>query len=157
MGQPSEPAVISALPDGTFACNLPLESKQALAELGEQLITVMEQGGDPARRLFPTAYPDDPERDAGFQILAGEELMDQRRAAVATLGATTNNDTLTHDQLLDWMAVVNDLRLVLGTHLDVSEDEDDLDFSRPDIEQRLLYESLGELLHHMVMALQAHL
>src|SRR5437588_500232 len=37
---------------------------------------------DPSlRRLFPTAYPDDAERDREYRQLVGDELVERRRAA----------------------------------------------------------------------------
>ncbi len=50
------------------------------------------------------------------------------------------------------MSVINDARLVLGTRLDVSED-DEPDFDDPDIGLYLIYDELGYLLDSIVTAM----
>ena len=50
------------------------------------------------------------------------------------------------------MGAVNDLRLVLGTRLDVSEDDHDVDPDAPDGPARLVYHYLGWLLEEIVDA-----
>jgi hypothetical protein len=102
------------------------------------------------RRLFPTAYTQDAARDAEYQLLAHDRLVDGRRAAIAQLAATSESDTVTGEQLSSWMTVINDLRLVLGTRLDVTEDEADLDPRLPEVE---LYRLLGYLLEEIIEAL----
>lgn len=140
-------------PDGQFDVNLPAESRRALVGLAGELEEVQSTDRPETRRLFPTAYPDDPERDAGYQIFARDQLIEKRRAAVSVMRDTVEADILTEEQLGDWMGVLNDLRLVLGTIIDVSEDDDDLDPESPDFDARLLYHHLGEIVHHMVDAL----
>ena len=109
------------------------------------------------RRLFPTAYPDDPDRDAGYQVFARDlELIEKRRAAVEVIRSTAEADVLTAEELGAWMGVLNDLRLVLGTMLDVSEDDHHIDVDNPDAEAHVLYQWLGELVHVMVEALTNH-
>ena len=71
------------------------------------------------RRLFPTAYHDDPERDREYQQLVRDELLERRLAALATVEATAAADELDEEQLTGWLTALNDLRLVLGTRLDV--------------------------------------
>ena len=45
-----------------------------VGQLREQLLASTD---DPSlRRLFPPAYPDDAERDAGYQVLARDELLE---------------------------------------------------------------------------------
>ena len=52
------------------------------------------------------------------------------------------------------MHVVNDVRLVLGTRLDVSEDSDlDVDPEHPDHTLHVLYHELGMILSEIVDAL----
>ncbi len=110
---------------------------------------------DPSlRRLFPVAYPDDPERDDEFRSLVGDDLrrgrLDSIDVVESSLDATSVDDT----QLQAWMQVVNDLRLVLGTLLDVSEDESpDVDPDAPDADARATYQYLSYLLDEIVTAL----
>lgn len=143
--------------DGRFDVNLAPESKQGILALAEELEEVQSTDRPEIRRLFPTAYPDDPERDAGYQIFARDQLIEKRRAAVEIIRETADAETLTAEQLGSWMGVLNDLRLVLGTMLDVTEDEDPIDMESPEAETQLLYRYLGEVVHHMVEALTTSL
>jgi hypothetical protein len=139
--------------DGRFTIDLPPETRQSIVLLAQQLDDIQTSDRPEARRLFPTAYHDDPERDAGYQVFARDELIGKRREAVDIMTQTAEADTLTADELGSWMGILNDLRLVLGTMLDVSEDDDEIDPAAPDAEARVLYAFLGELVHHMVEAL----
>lgn len=139
--------------DGKFKVNLSAEAKQGILSLAEELDEIQSTDRPETRRLFPTAYPDDAERDAGYQVFAKDQLIEKRRAAVEVIRRTADTELLTDEELSAWMGVLNDLRLVLGTTLDVSEDEDDIDFEDPSADARLLYHYLGQLVHGMVEAL----
>ncbi len=143
------PKPFKALADGTFAVNLAPEVRSFLARLADEIDEVVTLDIPETKRLFPTAYPDDPEKDAGYQVLARDGLVDRRRTAADTLRSTADNEVLTEDELAQWMSVINDARLVLGTRLDVSED-DEIDFDDPNIGLHLIYEDLGYLLDSIV-------
>ena len=93
------------------------------------------------RRLFPTAYHDDAARDAEYQILARSELVDARFGAIDITLATIGASSLTDEELNAWMTTVNQLRLVLGTRLDIGEEEEDevIDPGDPEGQERLIY------------------
>ena len=74
-----------------------------------------------------------------------------RRDAVEVVGDTCGNDTLDPAELEQWMVVLNSLRLVLGTRLDISE-EDEFDPEAPDVAERSLLLWLGLLLEEAVEA-----
>jgi hypothetical protein len=141
---------------GDFEVKLPAEERAVLEALAPQLRELL--GGDLAdpnlRRLFPTAYAEDAERDREYHALVRDDLADRRLAAIDTLLATLDERRLTEEQLTAWMGAVNDLRLVLGTRLDVSEETelgDDPD--DPDTALLALYTYLGFLLEQIVDAL----
>ena len=141
---------------GGYEIRLPDEERALLRNVAPQLRQLLDGDlGDPGlRRLFPTAYADDPERDREYQQLVRDELAERRRTAVDTLLATVDADQLSEEELLAWMGAVNDLRLVLGTRLDVSEDEGPLlDEDDPDAPLAALYGYLGFLLENIVDAL----
>ncbi|MGH1493784.1 MAG: DUF2017 family protein [Acidimicrobiales bacterium] len=144
-------------PDGRFNVQLSPDAKKGIVSLAEELEELQSTDRPETRRLFPTAYPDDPERDAGYQIFARDQLIEKRRAAVEIIRQTSEADVLTADELGSWMGVLNDLRLVLGTMLDVSEDDDDIDFDGPEADSQMLYRYLGELVHSIVEALTTSL
>jgi hypothetical protein len=141
---------------GDFEVRLPDEERALLRDLVPQLRTILDNDlSDPSlRRLFPTAYPDDPERDQEYRQLVGDELLERRRAALDTLLATVDATRLSEDELTAWMGSVNDLRLVLGTRLDVSEDMDPVpEPDDPNAPLLVLYGYLGYLLESIVEAL----
>jgi hypothetical protein len=139
-----------------FALKLPDDERAILRNVVPQLQELL--GGDLAdpalRRLFPTAYADDPEKDREYHALVRDELADRRRASIELVLATVDARELTEEQLTAWMHAVNDLRLVLGTRLDVSEDTDpEPDPADPEAALVVLYGYLGYLLDSIVTAL----
>lgn len=142
---------------GDYEIRLPEEERELLRTVVPQLRQMLDGDlGDPGlRRLFPTAYADDPERDREYHALVRDELADRRRAAVDTMLATVDERRVSGDQLLAWMGAVNDLRLVLGTRLDVSEETDPVpEPDDPEAPLLVLYGYLGYLLESIVAALE---
>ena len=111
------------------------------------------------RRLFPVVHPDDAEREAEYQRLMREELVSSRLGAVdvveSVLGGSGRRVTLDDAQMQAFVQSVNAVRLVLGTLLDVTEDEDE---SRPDLvssPEYQLYAYLSWLLDSAIQAMSA--
>ncbi|MEM7338056.1 MAG: DUF2017 family protein [Actinomycetota bacterium] len=136
-----------------FRVDLAPEAREWVLELAEQLSTVLEVDDPALRRLYPTAYPDDPDKEAGYQILARQQLSDGRREAIELMRASAQRDNWTEDELGAWLGITNDLRLVLGTRLDVSEDDHEIDEADPDADAMILYHQLGYLVGEIVDAL----
>src|SRR5262249_48633535 len=145
---------------GTYRVELPEEERDLLRRLLPQLRSLVE-GDDPGdgrtRRLYPPAYTDDAEADADYQRLMREDLVASRVAALEAVEASVDATEVDEQQLLAWLGSVNNLRLVLGTVLDVSEELDigDLSEETPDVEAYALYAYLSSLLGEMVDALDA--
>ena len=142
--------------DGTYVVDLGEEERRLVANLMVQLRSLLGTDSPALVRLFPPAYGDDEERNRGYAALAGAELMERRLAAIEAVEETLGEDRLTEEQLETWMRSVNDLRLVLGTILDVTEE--DREPPDPDDDAAPLfaaYEYLGYLLEHIVAALAA--
>jgi hypothetical protein len=84
-----------------------------------------------------------------------DDLMAERLAAIEVMERTIDSDALSEDELLAWLSAINNLRLVLGTRLDVQEDLSELDI-RPDdprAESLALYAYLSILEEDAVAAL----
>jgi hypothetical protein len=146
---------ISRARDGSYEIQLPEPERALLGNLVEQLHELLsETTDDPTvRRLFPTAYNEDPERDREYHQLVRDELLERRLDALATVEATLAEPHLTEEQLSGWLGAINDLRLVLGTRLDVGEELLDVDADDPDAPAYAVYEYLGFLLSEVVDAL----
>jgi hypothetical protein len=113
--------------DGRYRVRLRGEERELLRRLAGELQGIVQAGDDPSvARLFPPAYEDEEDR-AEFDRLTRPGLVDGKLAAAETLAATAAADVLTHEELEAWLGALNDLRLVLGTRLDVTEESyDDL-------------------------------
>jgi hypothetical protein len=141
---------------GHYDINLPAPERELLAHLLPQLREVIEGPTDErSRRLFPTAYPDDPERDAEYQRFMRDELVTSRLAALDRFVETAKAKSVDEETLVGWMQSINSLRLVLGTLLDVSEDLDfdDVSENHPNYPDYALYGYLSGLLDEIVSAL----
>ncbi len=82
---------------------------------------------DPAlARLFPDGYTDDPEASADFRRYTEPGLRDGKREAARTalesVGEPGERRSLTEDEALAWLSALNDVRLVLGERLGISEE-----------------------------------
>ncbi len=130
-----------------------------LRTLPAQLRSLLVEGdpvADPAlRRLYPAAYLDDPAAAAEFDGLVRDELTTQRVTAVDRMAETLEADRLSEDDLLAWLGAMNDLRLVLGVRLAVTEESEPRDFEGdPEREGSFaLYLYLGFLVGEIVEAL----
>jgi Domain of unknown function (DUF2017) len=148
---------IERTPAGDFRLSVGRRERAVLRTLPEALERLLdEQPDDPElRRLFPPAYADDDAAEAEYRRLMADELMDGRRAALRTFADTLDADVLTAEDLESWLRALNDLRLFLGTRLDVSEEDlvRPLDPRDSRAEERALYAYLSWLQEHVVEAL----
>lgn len=85
---------------------------------------------DPAlARLFPDAYPGDPDAAGDFRRYTEDSLREQKRAAAEDVSAQLPHagGTLVLDveQARTWLRALNDVRLALGTRLGVTEEAHD--------------------------------
>jgi hypothetical protein len=116
--------------DGKVRLNLEPHEIALLRELFDELKTLLEDPDDPAlRRLFPPAHTDR-ENEEQYRSLVGDQLLTGRMKALATVRETLGRHTLAPDEADAWLRALNDLRLVLGTRLDITED---LDFEKLDV------------------------
>ena len=140
---------------GRYAVRLSEDERALLGTLVDQLRTLLTASTDDptVRRLFPTAYHDDPERDREYQQLVRDELLTRRLATLDSVTASLEATELDEGQLSAWMGAVNDLRLVLGTTLDVSEDGVPPDPEAPDAPTYAVYGYLSAILDGIVEAL----
>jgi hypothetical protein len=137
--------------------SVPEEERALIGGLSEQLRELLLDDEDPnLRRLYPNAHEDE-RSEAEYQSLVRGSLVEGRLSALDTLDETLHAKTLTEEQLGCWMGAINDMRLVLGTRLDVSEDDVDIDPDDPEAPARVVYHYLGWLLEEIVTTLAAGL
>lgn len=136
-----------------FVLNLPEGLDVVLVQLGGELRDLLSTDADVVRRVFPVAYPDDPEREEGFQALIRGELIERHQAGIDLITETVADGVLTREQLSTWMTTINAIRLILGTALDVQEDADlDIEPDDPRFPVHQLFLLLGAMLGHILDA-----
>jgi hypothetical protein len=138
---------------GRYLLRLPENERVVLRSLPGQLRDLLGDNDPVVARLFPPAYADDVESDAEYQRLMGGDLRDGRLQTLAVFEETIDANELDESQLTAWMGALNDLRLVLGTRLDVTEDGRPPADDDPDAGLYALYTYLGWLQEQVVEAL----
>lgn len=140
--------------DGEIGVHLPDEEQLLLLGLARSTRALLADGDDPSlRRLFPQPHGD-PERDREYRELVGRQLIDGRARALALVEQTLGRDVLTDDEADAWLRALNDIRLVLGTRLDVTEDLDwdALEADDPRLPELALYSYVSWIQEQLVAA-----
>ena len=111
---------------GDYEIRLSAEERDLLRGLVPRMREVLTDNTDPVlERLFPVAYPEDEQRQAEYGVLVRGELLDSHVAALGTLEETIDAERLDEEQVLAWMRALNQVRLVLGMRLEVTEEGDE--------------------------------
>ena len=140
----------------TFAVELDPQVRELLGSFVDQLRELLGTDSELLTRLFPPAYGDGEgaaEHNAGYAVLAGAELRDRRLAQLDVVSEHLDATELDEEQLLAWMRSVNDIRLVMGTMLGLSEDGVEPRLEGEDLAAYQVYEFFGALLDAIVGAL----
>jgi Domain of unknown function (DUF2017) len=101
-------------------------------------------------RLLPDAYQDDPEAADEFRKYTESSLREAKKyfaqTLLDTLPPSGGRVRLTGDQARDWMRALNDVRLMFGVRLEVTEDfEEQLAALAPDDPKVAAFEVYGWL------------
>jgi len=118
----TSPEPIRPLRSGGYRLRLGAQERAALRGLCDELRSLIDTQDTAVARLFPAAYPDDPEASAEYERLVRDGLVAGRIAALRTVERTLDADRLDEEELAAWCGALTDLRLVLGERLGVTED-----------------------------------
>jgi Domain of unknown function (DUF2017) len=143
---------------GGIRLRLPDDERELIGLLCDELRGRVEDERDhpDLRRLFPPAHADDPEAEDAYRRLVRSQLDSGRERAIATVQSTVRNDVLSTEDAESWLTVLNDLRLVLGTRLNVTEEMSfELDRNDPAAADLAVYGYLSWLQEQLVEALMA--
>ena len=158
------------LKNGNYKIDLATDHRKLLTQLVEQLRDSLATTTDDAnlRRLFPTAYNNDAKKDAEYQRLMRDELLESRLAAIdVSIKVIAQDDEISAEEIDAFARSINSLRLVLGTTLDIAESDygsqsdtqqsedsysDEASEADEFLIQKELYEYLGWLLEWTVGA-----
>lgn len=151
----SEPRLVTRSRHG-YVLHLGAEERAVVAHLLDELRSLLQAPGAAApalARLFPVVHPERPDQEAEYQRLMRDELLQSRLGAIDTvqrvLGGSGRKVTLDEGQLMAFMQSINSIRLVLGTMLDVTEDDEPTPDDSP---EHHLYGYLSWLLDASVRA-----
>jgi hypothetical protein len=121
-----------------------------------------ERPADPVlARLLPDAYNDDPEAAGEFRKYTESSLREAKKYFAQTMLETLppggGRVVLNADQARDWMRALNDVRLMFGVRLEVTEDFDEqlaaLDPEDPRLAAFEVYGWLGSVQESLVQAI----
>jgi Domain of unknown function (DUF2017) len=143
---------------GRYQLNLGEDDREVLRHFVPQFTSLLDDPSQPAlRRLFPPAYADQAfsEQQEEYRRLMQEDLVERHRAELELVASTASAETLSEEELLAWSRALNSIRLVLGTLLDVSEDEEPDD--HPASTEEALYRWLTYVLGEAIDALEGSL
>jgi Domain of unknown function (DUF2017) len=140
---------------GGFELRLPENEREVLRSLPDQLRQLLDTEDPSTKRLYPPGYGEDPELEAEYRSMTRDDLTAGRLESLRVLEETVDAERLDDEQMDAWLHALNDLRLVLGTRLDVSEDpaRDDELLSGDQAELFAVYAYLGWLVEQAVRAL----
>ena len=145
--------------NGAFRLNIDDNTRAVLLKLADELAALDNEHDTTSpimRRLHPAAYHDDDEHDAEYQRLMSDELRASRASGINEMREALKGEDLTESQVYSLMRSCNSMRLVIGTQLNVSEDEEpDLPDEHPMAPFYDVYEYLGYLIECAVRALSS--
>ena len=148
-----------------YRCNLDSDERYLIRRLvGEvrELLATTDPNDPKMMRLFPPAYAneDDAEADAEYRRLMHDELVASRLDSLSTIDEFLADDTddsapveyMTQEQLHAMSKSLNSVRLILGTLVGISDDDEE---EAPDVnrETMALYHYLSWLLESAVDSL----
>jgi hypothetical protein len=140
--------------NGEIAVRLDDTMRALLRQMTEELREVLlVNDAEMTRRLYPTAYPDDEEFEDNYQEMVHDQLLMQRLDGIDQLQATIDDEAITIDTADAWMNTINQVRLVLGTQLDVGEGDDlEIDEDNPNVRSQIIYQVLSHILEELTRA-----
>jgi hypothetical protein len=135
----------------------PLEAK-LLRDLADEHRSALLSTVDDAvtRRLFPAAYEEEPD-EAAYRDLVGDTLRNEKLEALERIAEMLDDSlvvALSGDDLGTWLATIADMRVAIGTRLEVDEItmSAPLDPEDPDARDLALLHWLGAMQHELIEA-----
>lgn len=148
---------VQAVDDG-WMLNFETEERDLLIRLMGELRELLTGPDDNPliNRLFPETYPDDAEKEAEYQRLMREELVESRVSAIDSVTETLGREgstLLSEGDVFAFLQSINAIRLVLGSMLGITDDESADEADERDTSEHNLYDFLGWILEWTVRSL----
>jgi len=139
--------------DGEIQVRLDDNLRALLMKVSEELREVLlVDEGEQVTRLYPPAYPDDEESQDQYREMVHDQLLMQRLDGIDKLQASVDDEQISSDVADTWMNTINQARLVLGTQLDVSEEDGPVENNDPDLQSKIVYQVLSHILEDLTSA-----
>jgi hypothetical protein len=143
---------------GRYDVRLDAAERALLARLPAELTAALAADGPAGAgqvhpslaRLSPPAYPRDETAETAYRAARQPELLEHHRAVLAYLERSADATSLDAEGLAIWCSALNDLRLVLGTALQVTEEAVAVDEHDPSFREWVIYGYLTELTDELV-------
>jgi hypothetical protein len=113
---------VRRLRGGVYEVRIPTEERDVLRRLCAELRSLLGSEDPALVRLYPPAYQDDEAASREYARLMRDDLTASHLEALRVMEESADSTRLDEDQMAAWLAAVNDIRLVIGTRLDVTED-----------------------------------
>ena len=110
------------LGNGEYRLELTPDERRVVGDLIDSVRRLIRAGDDDVQRLFPDAYRGDAAASDEYHRLVREDLVRGRLDAIDTVTATLEAERLDAEQLEAWCGALNDVRLVLGERLGVTDE-----------------------------------
>lgn len=130
-GRRSPEVIDVARDEGSIALRLDEPEAALLRRLNRELRALLESSAsapnDPvSKRLFPDAY-DDSEDARSYRDLVGAELLSAKLGALERMGSLLGDEgevaaQLSAEDAEAWLTALTDMRLAIGTRLEVDEE-----------------------------------
>jgi len=148
---------VQAVNDG-WVLHFETQDRDLLIHLMGELRELLTGAGDDPLldRLFPEAYPEDAEKEAEYQRLMRDELIESRVAAIDSVTTTLGPDgpdTLSEGETFAFLQSINAVRLVLGSMLGITDDDSADEADERDTPEHHLYDFLSWILEWTVRSL----
>jgi hypothetical protein len=131
----------TSMGEGSVTIRFSEDEAELLRRLLAEMEALLASGSDRdpvVGRLFPRAYEKKKEEES-YRSLVGDELVSHKKANLRTAGDMLGPEgaaeaALSEDQAEAWLALLTDLRLAIGTRLDVTEEKmsEDIDPDDPE-------------------------
>jgi len=129
--------------------SIPSRLEDSLGALADASVPIPAE----LRRLFPVAFATDDEAEERYQLNVRADLVEHHRRCLRVLSETASATYLSDTEIESWLGAVNDLRLVIGAELDVSEEPSMPDDDDPNYANWLYYQYLTYLESEIVDAI----
>jgi hypothetical protein len=147
--------------DGRYQIKLSDHEREILRTLPLELVKQVEAGEDDGSmfRLFPPGYSEDLGRQVEYDRLMRDDLQTSHIETLQALGAMADADDVSDEEINTWIKALNQLRLVLGTRLDIQDEKagEDIEPDDPRAGAFALYGYLGYLQDEAVHAMSESL